>query len=213
MGSLPHARARHKLPPKGVASAVSSTYPKSWKVGFARRCEARARARRARWAGGGAVATLASLCARLSASKGSERLVCEALVAALGGTHGVEHVPRGRAEGRAAARGRADGSRPRAASRAAPGPASVVVAGAAPGAAHSAERAWAAKRGPLDGMRVVRCVRRTSWGAKGRRAARSSRGRGGGALSAHARPCEGQEHAPWRHEGALWEGGVKNKYR
>ena len=41
--------------------------------------------------------TLASLCARLSASKGSERLVCEALVVALGGTHGVEHAPRGRA--------------------------------------------------------------------------------------------------------------------
>ena len=36
--------------------------------------------------------TLTSLCARLSASKGSERLADEALVAALGGAHCVEHA-------------------------------------------------------------------------------------------------------------------------
>ena len=55
-----------------------STYSKSWKVGFARRSEARARARCARWAGGGAGSD-ARLPLRETRARprAPERLVCE----------------------------------------------------------------------------------------------------------------------------------------
>ena len=60
-GASSFSRERCPMPGRGTncrrrryASAVPSTFHKSWKVGFARRCEARARARCARRAGGGA---------------------------------------------------------------------------------------------------------------------------------------------------------------
>ena len=55
-------------------------------------------------------ASLACLCARLSASRGSETPACEASPAALGATHGVVRMPAA-ARGRAAARGLTDESR------------------------------------------------------------------------------------------------------
>jgi hypothetical protein len=102
-------------------------------------------------------ASLACLCARLSASRGSETPACEASPAALGATHGVVRMPAA-ARGRAAARGLTDESRlaRRGASGAArAGPASVVP-GAPPAVAHSAVRVRSAAahgRWSLYGMR------------------------------------------------------------
>ena len=82
--ALSHARVRHKLPPWERASAATPqkrampTFPCFVKVGFARRCEARARARCARRAGGGAGASLTSGHA-LGARVGAVGVPCIAL--------------------------------------------------------------------------------------------------------------------------------------
>ena len=101
-------------------------------------------------------ASLACLCARLSASRGSERPACEAFPAALGATHSVECVPaaaRGVPPLAAAPTGADSRAAPR---RGGAGRPASVVPGAPPGVAHSAMRArLVAVRGrwSLDGMR------------------------------------------------------------
>jgi hypothetical protein len=112
--ALPHARgAAHKnCRQRRYASELPpSTYSKSWKVGFARRSEARARARCARWAGGGAGSDARLPLRETRRVQGPRNgSSAKASVAALGAAHGVERPPpRGRARGRAAARGRAGG--------------------------------------------------------------------------------------------------------
>ena len=103
-------------------------------------------------------ATLASLCARLSASKGSEGLADEALVAALGGAHPVEHALAREAPSLVAASTEAASHvAVRLGRLARGGSASVVVvpgAAAPAGTAHSVERVrLAADRRSVDGMR------------------------------------------------------------
>ena len=168
------------------ASAVPSTFHKSWTLGFARRGEAHARARCARRACGGAGSSLACLCARLELVEGLRnrpRLRSVRCGAGWGTRCGAP--ARGRA-GRTAARGRTDGSRPRAASRGAPGPASVVAWCSARCGAQCGVRLG---RRPLaasvwHGMRVVRGdVVGAREGAE--QHARGPFGRWG-ALSAHA---------------------------
>ena len=146
--------------------------------------------------------TLASLCARISASKGSEGLADEALVAALGGAHCVELALAREAPPLVAApTGAASHVAVRLGRLARAGSSSVVVvpgAAAPAGTAHSVERRrLAADRRPVDGMRGVE---EEGHGVVGCEAARSSRGRllDEGAAAAHRRaPARS-----WRHEGA-----------
>ena len=110
----PHARgAAHKnCRQRRYASELPpSTYSKSWKVGFARRCEARARARCARWADGGAGSDARLPLRETRRVQGLRNgSSAKASVAALGAAHGVERPPpRGRARGRAVVLGRAGG--------------------------------------------------------------------------------------------------------
>ena len=88
--ALSLARVRHKLPPRGCASAGYPTFPPRVNVGFTRRCGRTRGARCARWACGGAgrpSPAFARLSARREARNG---LACEASPAALGETHSVE---------------------------------------------------------------------------------------------------------------------------
>ena len=111
-----------------------------------------------------------------------------ASVAALGGAHGVEHVPLGGAEGPAAARGRTHGSRPRAtARRAGPRLRGGGWCCTRCGAQCGAVCAWP----PSAGRFGLAWHAGGAWGrrrgARGRRAARARSFFGRwGALSAHA---------------------------
>ena len=203
-GASSFSRERCPMPGRGTncrrrryASAVPSTFHKSWTLGFARRGEAHARARCARRACGGAGASLASLCARLERVEGLRnrpRLRSVRCGAGWGTRCGAP--ARGRA-GRTAARGRTDGSRPRAASRGAPGPASVVAwCSARCGAQCGAVCAWP----PSAGRFGLAWHAGGAWGrrrgARGRRAARARSFLVAGGPSAHTPPCEVHERAP-----------------
>ena len=162
-GASSSSRERRPLPGRGTncrrggcASAASHLYT-SCKGGIYGALWAHARGPVRSWGVRRCGASLACLCARLSASRGSETPACEASPAALGATHGVVRMPAA-ARGRAAARGLTDESRlaRRGASGAArAGPASVVP-GAPPAVAHSAVRVRSAAahgRWSLYGMR------------------------------------------------------------
>ena len=200
--ALSLARVRHKLPPRGCASAGYPTFPPRVNVGFTRRCGRTRGARCARWACGGAgrpSPAFARLSARREARNG---LACEASPAALGETHSVEgECPR--PHGGACRRSRPHRREP---ARAAAARRGAARAGPRLRGALVRRQLWrtvrCARAWPPDGPLVagwhVRCGGPEVWARAAR--ARSSSAAGGMLPRAALR---GGARAPERHERAL----------
>ena len=190
---------------RGYASAVSSTYPKSWKLGFGRRCEARAWAWCARRAGGGAGrhARLPLREAQRVQGLGTARLRGVGCGAGWDTWCGAR-APRPR-EGRAAARGRVYGGH--LARRGASGPPRARRVRLRGGGAwccctrygtQCGARALG-RRPPVGGRHAWWRRRGTAWGMRSGPLLSWPPGRGSGRRP----PTRTSEEArSWRHEGA-----------